>query len=135
LIKCPGCGSIASDREDVCGVCGASLAYVQSTSESLEQIEKKREAEERSHLQKLGHENARASRRDTLIGLFGGSVLLLLGGWLFSVGFEGAPFIRPTAWAILAGIVLLISGAVWIEETLGLFKGAPPPKPFVPHRL
>ena len=63
LKKCPGCESIASDEEDKCGVCSASLLGVQSTDESLEQAVTEINAKQKTDDQRLDRAWRKGLRR------------------------------------------------------------------------
>jgi hypothetical protein len=126
LKKCPSCGSIASDEDDKCGVCGTSLLDVRSTNESLEQAELELNAKEKADDQRLDRAQKKGLRRETMIGLLTGIILVLLGGWLFITGFVGGPFIQPlNGWAILIGLVILVLGITSTETVLDVYKDAP----------
>jgi hypothetical protein len=56
--------------------------------ESLEQAEVEINAKEKADDQRLDRTQKKGLRRETIIGLVTGIILILLGGWLFISGFE-----------------------------------------------
>jgi hypothetical protein len=123
LKKCPGCGSIDSDEDYKCGVCGTTLLDVQSTDESLEQAELETNLKEKADDQRLGREQRRRLHRGAITGFLTGLTLTLLGGWLFVPAIVGGATAHPVAFFV--GLLMLILGILSVESVLGLYEGAP----------
>jgi hypothetical protein len=120
------CGSISSDADDQCGVCGASLLDVRSTDKNLEQIELETDVKEKAEDQRLDHEQRGRLHRGAIVGLLSGIILTLLGGWLFIFGFVGGVLVpAPNGYSSIVGLFMLVLGLTTLESVFGLFTGAP----------
>jgi len=93
---------------------------VRSTDESLQQTELEINAKEKADDQRLDRAQKTGLRRETIVGLLTGIILVLLGGWLFISAFEPL-----NGWAILIGLAMLAFGMTSIEAVLGVYKNAP----------
>jgi uncharacterized membrane protein HdeD (DUF308 family) len=88
--------------------------------ETLEQAEVEINAKEKADDQRLDRMQKKGLRRETMVGLMTGIILILLGGWLFISGFEPL-----NGWAILIGLTMLAFGLTSTEAALGIYKNAP----------
>ena len=83
---------------------------VHPIDETLELAEADINAKEKADDQRLDRAQKKGLRRETIVGLVTGIILVLLGGWLFISGFEPL-----NGWAILIGLTMLAFGLTSTE--------------------
>jgi len=102
LKKCPGCGSIGSDEESTCGVCGEDLSNVSPMTQTIDQSELEEESKSRVEERLLIRQMQKKGVLKALSGTVAGFAILIPGLVFFS----------------LWGILLILTGLIVIVTAI-----------------